>query len=101
MFRDDSFRPAATNSSALQKTGMLPLSSPLIVTTKRNMRSRSELWEAVGSIEEEELQHVLTKLFMMYEELAERDPENPEADNFFLRLDNAITQSEECNLNRR
>ena len=65
------------------------------------MRSQSELWEAVGSIEEEELQHVLTKLFMMYEELVERDPENREAENFFKRLDNAITQSQECNLNRR
>ena len=33
------------------------------------MRSSNDLWEAVGSLAEDETTHVLTKLFTMYEEL--------------------------------
>jgi hypothetical protein len=65
------------------------------------MRSPNDLWEALGSIDEEETHHVLTKLFAMYEQVVEADPENKEAINFFKRLDNALLLTEECNLNRR
>lgn len=65
------------------------------------MRSHNDLWEALGSIGEEETHHVLTKLFTMYEQLIENDPKNVEALRFFQNLDNALLLTEECNLNRR
>jgi len=61
----------------------------------------SDLWEEIGSIDEEELPHVLTKLFISYEELLSRDPESLEAKTFFRHLANAISQTSQCNLNRR
>ena len=65
------------------------------------MRSQSELWEALGDVEEEETGHVLTRLFVSYEAMLTNDKENEEAQRFFRKLDNALAQTEECNLNRR
>ena len=65
------------------------------------MRSPNDIWEALGDIDNEESQHVLTKLFVMYEELVTRNGESEETSRFFQNLDNAIELSQECNLNRR
>jgi hypothetical protein len=65
------------------------------------MRNQNDLWEALGSVGEEETAHVLTKLFAMYDELIQQDPGNQEALNFFKKLDNALALTAECNLNRR
>ena len=65
------------------------------------MRSPNDLWEALGGVPEEELVHVLTKLFTAYEQLLQRDPENREAQRFFRHLDNALEATAQCNLNRR
>ena len=65
------------------------------------MRSPTDIWEALGSIAEEEMGHVLTKLFAMYEQLLEQEPDNKEALKFFQNLDNALILTSECNLNRR
>ena len=60
-----------------------------------------DLWEDMGSIDEDDLPHVLIKLFTSYEEMLQHDPENAEARGFFQKLANAIGQTSECNLNRR
>jgi hypothetical protein len=71
------------------------------------MRSPNQLWEAMGDIDPDETGHVLTRLFVMYEQLLQNNPDNPddhkgkEALNFFKNLDIALTQTGECNLNRR
>jgi len=65
------------------------------------MRNSNELWEAIGAVDEEETGHVLTRLFTMYEQLLANDPKDKEALNFFRNLDTALTQTIECNLNRR
>lgn len=65
------------------------------------MRNPNDTWEALGSVSEEEAGHVLSKLFTMYEQLIEQDPQNSEAELFFKNLDSAISQTVECNLNRR
>jgi len=52
-------------------------------------------------IEDEEAQHVLARLFAMYEELVTRDGETEETSRFFKNLNNAIELTQECNLNRR
>lgn len=65
------------------------------------MRSPNEIWEALGDIEDEEAQHVLARLFSMYEEMVSRDGESKETRRFFQNLDNAIEMTQECNLNRR
>jgi hypothetical protein len=65
------------------------------------MRSPNDLWEAIGSLAEDETTHVITKLFTMYEERLAKDPEDENALLFFRNLDTAISQSTLCNLNRR
>jgi hypothetical protein len=65
------------------------------------MRTPNDLWDAIGDIDEEETRNVLVKLFVMYEQLLERDAECSEAKSFFQNLDRAISQTDECNLNRR
>lgn len=65
------------------------------------MRSPNEIWEALGDIADEEAQHVLARLFSMYEEMRARDGETKETNRFFQNLDNAIDMTQECNLNRR
>lgn len=65
------------------------------------MRSLSDLWEALGSVDEQETGHVLTKLFVMYEQLLKKNSQDNEALNFFRNLDTALTLTAECNLNRR
>ncbi|MGB3210790.1 MAG: hypothetical protein WBB19_08830 [Desulforhopalus sp.] len=65
------------------------------------MRSPSDLWEAIGTVGEEDTGHVLTRLFTTYEKQLQHNPEDREALSFFRNLDNALTQTVECNLNRR
>ena len=65
------------------------------------MRSPNEIWEALGDIADEEAQHVLARLFSMYEEMVARDGETKETNRFFQNMDNAIELTQECNLNRR
>ena len=64
-------------------------------------RSRGDLWEGIGCLEEDECRQLLTRLFVYYEKLLARDPENLEAMNFFRNLDTLLRQTTECNLNRR
>ena len=65
------------------------------------MRSLNDLWEAIGSLGEDEVPHVLTRLFTMYEERLAKNSEDAEALLFFRNLDTAISQVTLCNLNRR
>ncbi|MEN8135570.1 MAG: hypothetical protein ABFS18_08560 [Thermodesulfobacteriota bacterium] len=65
------------------------------------MRSINDLWGDIGELSEDEMLHVITKLFAMYETELQRDPDNEEALKFFWNLDNVITQTCECNSNRR
>lgn len=65
------------------------------------MRSPNEIWEALGDIDDEEAQHVLARLFAMYEEMVTRGGETEETSRFFQNLNNAIELTQECNLNRR
>lgn len=65
------------------------------------MRSPNDLWEALGAISEEETRHLLTRLFDTYERQLQIDPQDPEAARFFQNLDNALSATAECNLNRR
>jgi len=65
------------------------------------MRTPGELWEALGDIDGEETGHVLSRLFVFYEQLLQQDSRDKEALNFFRHLDNALSQTTQCNLNRR
>ncbi len=61
----------------------------------------SDLWDALGSVSEEEMVHVATRLFALYEARLQQNPNDPEALHFFNNLDLAITQICQCNSNRR
>lgn len=65
------------------------------------MRNTNDLWEALGAVDPEETSHVLTKLFVVYEQLLANNPQDKEALLFFRNLDTALSQTTECNLNRR
>ncbi len=65
------------------------------------MKTTAEIWDALGSLSEDELFHVTTRLFAFYEGELQRDPDSREARIFFKNLDTAISQVDQCNLNRR
>ena len=63
--------------------------------------STSEIWDALGGLPEEEMPHVVTRLFALYEARLQQNPDDQEALHFFSNLDLAITQTCQCNSNRR
>ena len=65
------------------------------------MKSSNDIWADLGELPEEEVIHMMTKLFVIYEEKIKNNPEDREALNFFKNLDNSICQTNQCNLNRR
>lgn len=65
------------------------------------MRSTIDLWDNIGELAEDEILQVITRLFTVYEAELQREPDNATALQFFRNLDNVITQTCECNSNRR
>jgi mannose-6-phosphate isomerase class I len=65
------------------------------------MTTTNDLWELLGDTERDDIPHVLTKLFAIYEEKLQLHPEDPTAIDFFKHLSQALSQVDECNLNRR
>jgi len=65
------------------------------------MTKAGEAWEALGDLTEEEALHALTRLYALYEEALQQHPEDQAAERFFTHLFTAISQTRECNLNRR
>ncbi len=65
------------------------------------MINTNDLWEILGDTEEDDIPHVLTKLFTIYEEKLQRKPEDKAVIDFFRNLSQALAQVNECNLNRR
>lgn len=65
------------------------------------MKSPNDIWADLGELPEEEVILMMTKLFATYEESLKKNPEDMEALNFFKNLDNSISQTSQCNLNRR
>ncbi len=61
----------------------------------------SDLWSALGAVSEEEMAHVVTRLFALYEARLQQNPDDPEALHFFTNLNRAITETCQCNSNRR
>ncbi len=59
------------------------------------------LWEKMGDIEEEDIPHVLTKLFTIYEEQLNVKKDDAAALAFFTHLGQVLEQVANCNLNRR
>ena len=65
------------------------------------MKKPDELWDDIGSLPEEQLFHVITKLFGFYDDILKREPNSREALLFFRNLDVSISQTLQCNSNRR
>lgn len=61
----------------------------------------NELWEKMGDLEKEDIPHVLTKLFTIYEERLHLKPDDEATTLFFKHLEQALNQVGDCNLNRR
>lgn len=65
------------------------------------MKKPNDLWADIGSLTDEEMSQVITRLVALYGERLDRNPEDREALLFFRNLDTAISQVTQCNLNRR
>ncbi|HIP39702.1 MAG TPA: hypothetical protein EYG88_10050 [Desulfocapsa sulfexigens] len=65
------------------------------------MVNTNDLWEKMGDLEEDDLPHVLTNLFAVYEEKLKNNPDDKAASDFFKHLSRVLKLVSECNLNRR
>ncbi len=65
------------------------------------MKTTGDIWEDIGSLAEEDLFHVITKLYELYEKQLVNRPDDVAAKQFFNNLDTIINQVNMCNLNRR
>jgi hypothetical protein len=65
------------------------------------MKSPNDIWSELGELPDEEVIHLMTKLFAIYEEKLKKFPENQESLNLFKNLTVALDQTSQCNLNRR
>ncbi|MBL4902875.1 MAG: hypothetical protein JKY62_09515 [Desulfocapsa sp.] len=65
------------------------------------MTTTNDLWELLGDTARDDIPHVLTKLFTIYEEKLQLNPTDSTAIEFFKHLSQALSQVDECNLNRR
>ena len=63
--------------------------------------NETDLWEELASLSEDDAQHVLTRLFVAYEEERNNNPDSEHCRIFFQKLSTAFEQTLECNLNRR
>jgi hypothetical protein len=71
-------------------------------TTERESDMESnDLWEALGTLEDDQAMQVLTQLFARYERELDRFPGDPAAETFFHNLALIMVQVQSCNLNRR
>lgn len=77
------------------------LKLPEIAQRGINMKTPNDIWGELGELPEEEVMQVMTKLFALYEDRLNKNPEDQNALNFFINLNNAIEQTSQCNLNRR
>ncbi len=65
------------------------------------MKSPNDIWSELGELDDEEVIHLMTKLFAVYEEKLQKYPGDPESLNFFKNLENSLRMTTQCNLNRR
>lgn len=61
----------------------------------------NDLWEALGTLADDQAMQVLTQLFARYEQQWERSPGDPAAETFFHNLTLIMSQVQSCNVNRR
>lgn len=61
----------------------------------------TDLWDDLGSLDDDQAYQVLTQLFARYEQRREQNPSDPEAVSFFQHLSVIINQVQSCNVNRR
>lgn len=61
----------------------------------------NDLWDALGSLEDDQAYQVLTQLFARYEQRREQYPDDPATDIFFQNLTAIMAQVQSCNVNRR
>lgn len=65
------------------------------------MALSDDLWGEIGSLSDDEAGHVLARLFAAYELESESNADSEFCTEFFKRLSAALSQTRECNLNRR
>ena len=61
----------------------------------------NDLWEALGTLDNDQAYQILIQLFARYEERQEQHSDNPESRAFFQALATIISQVQSCNVSRR
>lgn len=66
-----------------------------------NSINPNDLWNALGSLEDDQAQQVLSQLFLRYEQRLQHHPGASEAESFMQTLAAIIAQVQSCNVSRR
>ncbi|MBU0481782.1 MAG: hypothetical protein KKG47_11855 [Proteobacteria bacterium] len=61
----------------------------------------NDIWDKLGDLSENELVHVITKLFAVYEKRLELNDKDLISLDFFNNLTNVVNETCQCNSNRR
>jgi hypothetical protein len=83
------------------KTLRLAAPETLPATKRNDIMNGNDLWDVLGSLDNDEAHLILAELFARYEQRRERDSTDPEADFFFQALGSIISRIRSCNVNRR
>ena len=59
------------------------------------------LWDALGSLEDDQATQVLVHLFTRFEQRRQQSPDDPVAEAFIRVLAVTVESVQSCNLNRR
>jgi len=68
---------------------------------KENEMQVGNLWDALGSLEDDQATQVLVHLFTRFEQRRQQNPDDPVAEAFFRMLAVTVESVQSCNLNRR
>lgn len=61
----------------------------------------TDLWDELGSLDDEQAYLIVTQLFARYEQRLEQNPADPAAQSFFQDLAVIVNQVKSCNVSRR
>lgn len=60
-----------------------------------------DLWDALGSLDDDQATQVLAHLFSRFEQRRQHCPDDPAAEAFFRNLEAIVAQVLSCNVGRR
>ncbi|MDR2549192.1 MAG: hypothetical protein LBD10_03185 [Desulfobulbus sp.] len=69
--------------------------------SKKTEMQTGDLWDALGSLADDQATQVLVHLFTRFEQRRQQSPDDPAAEAFFRMLAAVVENVQSCNVNRR